>query len=203
MSKKVYVIIIAAIVVLAIVTTVIMHKKTHVETKEVDITKVPTEDTVLEPVPDDKSAIGEIRVIKNEDLPGDLDVSQSADYIQQSINYDGISITVTEDGFTLSDDFVWTDDTYWYDVDPEGFARYSYLYFPDYGDGRFEVVASDSLNKWAGENTDVTYCMAAALDTKEEGTLVTWYVVFKDYPDMLVKATYDTESEEFSYERLF
>lgn len=205
MSKKMYILVAILIVIGAIATTVTLHKTNKAE-PESEATKTVTDTSAgkeTDEVNDNITDSGSSNLIKSEDLPSNLDVSQRAEYLQQSINYEGITITVEENGFKLSDDFVWSDDTYWFDEDPEGFARYSYLYYPNYGDDEFKITASDSLNKWVGDNTDITYCMAAALDTKEKGTEVTWYVVFRDYPDILVKALYDTGSKEFSYERIF
>lgn len=173
-------------------------EKAHVEEEDNEPAEDTTADTKHQlPEPD------EDRIIHMEELPSELDVDQRNQFIQESINYADVYISVTEDGFTLSDSFVWTDDTYWFDEDPNGFARYLNLYMPSYGDDMFGIKASDSLNDWAGANTELTYCMAAAVGTEETPSGATWYVVFREDPSILVQATYDAESDTFSYTRIF
>lgn len=214
MSKKASLIAAIFITIVSIAVIVILHNILLDKTKEpVDVSEIPRESAVATTVRMEDNELVEVDTVEvppmeegmiySGDLPDDLDVSQRNEYVQSLIDYDGISIDVTTDGFTLSDSFLWYDDTYWYDEDPEGFARYSYLYMPDYGDSGFSVKASDSLNSWVGANTDVTYCMTAALDTHQDGDTVTWYVVFRDYPDMLVKVYYNVKSDDFAYDRLF
>lgn len=215
MSKSIYSLIALFIVVASITvvaTTFALSKydkstagKVLTEDEQVEETIAVVEEADLieiEPEPEDTEDQS-AQVIATSDLPSDLDVTQRNEYLQSMINYDGISISVTDSGFEVSSDFVWSDDTYWFDVDPEGFARYSYLYQPNYGDDTFKVQASNSLNQWVGANTNITYCMTAALDTTESDGLVTWYVIFRDYPDVLVKATYNIDTGEYEYERLF
>lgn len=194
MQKKFYIVCVFAVIVLAIATTIMMRQFTNKSTPTQDTGSVTTSKVIVED--------GELIEVERE-VSEVKDLDTLTQEFADSIQYSDINITVTESGFQVSDAFKWGGDDFWYDEDPNGFARYSAYYELEYGDYAFKAKASDSLNEWIGENTSITYALAAAVGETETDDMVAWYVIFREYPDDLVRATYYKESGEFSYEKLF
>ena len=197
MQKKFYVVCVVAIIIIAVLATLVLHRVNH---------DIPTE-----PAPETAGSVVKGTVSVEDGVPVEIETETSevkdmdamTEEFRDSIQYQDINITVTTDGFSVSDAFKWGDDDYWYEKDPEGFARYSAFYEVNYGDYFFKAKASDSLNEWIGEHTSITYALAAVVGEVETDDEVSWYVIFREYPDDLVQATYNKESDSFAYEKLF
>lgn len=144
----------------------------------------------------------------------DLDATVPKDYGEDPSGLDAYAndvvdpsachVTLTDDGYSVNGSFFWFGTDFYFEVN-DTCAFYLTWYFPRCGidDNGFQNNSFDeSLDEYLRANTDILMDNAAAIDEVDNGDTVTWYVIFRYNPDVLLQATYDKAAQTISYERI-